>query len=165
MNTDVVKSVAKKKSMRVATVLAGAAAFAIPFAQPARAASSHATVPPNSPYKIWVTPGFNVSRQQVCGYKLTGSNSGTWECTAIQHNNGYPTAPGYDYMGSSWRKGHINVWMWGPGGRGLVSCNTNHVSTFSGWFGRTHQSLDLAHSNGFGIPASLDGPATGYQGC
>jgi hypothetical protein len=163
VSMDIVKSVARKKSMRVATVLTGAAALSVTFVQPAEA-TTLATQPPIMPYKIWVKPGFNESRQQVCGYK-SESGVGHWTCTVIQNNNGYPTAPGYDYMGSDWRKGKINVWMWAGSNEIGLTCNTNNVKSFQGFFIGGRQSLELAHSLGSLNPTSLAGPTVGYTGC
>lgn len=113
-----------KKTMRVATVFTGVAAGTAVFAPVAKANSAAPY-----PYKAWVYTGADVVSLQVCGYKDVGS--GEWYCTAVERNPYNSKSNHANYMGSNWKDGKMNVWVFNshPGGTGPTewghTCNTN----------------------------------------
>jgi hypothetical protein len=132
--------------MRVATALTGVVAGTAIFG-PAQTAL--ANTPLEDPYRISVKLSKDVGELQVCGYKsLKGS---PWECTGITVNGGYNKEPYVNYMGSDWRRGKVNVWVWNntQTDEHLHTCNTN-----GGYFGTPVSDgarVILANSGGFGL--------------
>jgi hypothetical protein len=117
-----------KKTMRVATTFTGVAAGVAAFAPAAKANSA---VP--YPYKLWVNTSIAVFLIQACGYKDVGD--GSWYCTAAEKNPHWNVSDAANYMGSNWKDGKVNIWVWsgspsGPG-EGVSgkeyghTCNTN----------------------------------------
>jgi len=138
-----------KKTMRVATAFTGAIAGAIGGVA-AFAPAAHADTAVPYPYKIWVKLSDYVGFVQVCGYKDVGG--GDWTCTAVQNNPDYYKQSYAAYMGSNWKDGKVNVWVWGSisgANEHGDTCNTN--GAYYGTLRTGGVSLKSVDGGGFGL--------------
>lgn len=163
MKLSPIKSSAKK-TMRVATVITGAAACATAFAPtlPAEATPDLPAVVnggiPISPYYLWVRVSPRVSTIQACGYEDV--SGGKWACTGIERvtasvrNSLYTEM--YMPIYANWRRGLIKLWWNKHGAGSWDECNTN--GDYNGEFipASNHQEVVLTNSHlgqiGFGVP-------------